>query len=118
MKSRTKKRIFKIGMQPHWHVRLPAGIFLQTTAVSVQAATNSMPGIEHHCQGQFHRETLPHSGVDGQQRKCRNRILCIPGQEPFVKLYTYTAADGNVIHFSTLEEGLSQLPKRNEKNLP
>lgn len=45
MKSRRKKRIFK-GAAATLACVAAAGIFLQTTAVSVQAATNSLPGID------------------------------------------------------------------------
>lgn len=113
MKSRTKKRIFKIAAAA-LACAAAAGIFLQTTAVSVQAATNSMPGIDIIVNGNSIEKPFRILELTDSSENAEIGYY-VSGQEPFVKLYTYTAADGNVIHFSTLEEGLSQLPEKERK---
>ena len=113
MKSRTKKRIFKIAAAA-LACAAAAGIFLQTTAVSVQAATNSMPGIDIIVKGNSIEKPFRILELTDSSENAEIGYY-VSGQEPFVKLYTYTAADGNVIHFSTLEEGLSQLPEKERK---
>ncbi len=113
MKSRTKKRIFK-GTAAVLACAAAVGIFLQTTAVSVQAATNSMPGIDIIVNGNSSEK--PFRILELVDNSDNAEIgYYISGQEPSVKLYTYTDNNGNKIHFSTLEEGLSQLPEKERK---
>ena len=113
MKNRMKKRIFK-GTAAVLTCVAAAGIFFQTTAVSVQAATNSMPGIDIIVNGNSSEKPFRILELTDNSENAEIGYY-VSGQEPYVKLYSYTDADGNVIHFSTLEEGLSQLPEKERK---
>ena len=95
---------------------LGVGALLQTS-VSVQASSAMMPGIE---------EIVSEASAD-KQFKILEIVdntqdaeigYYVSGQEPYIKLYsyTYTYKDENnteqeeTIHFQTLEEGLEKLP--------
>jgi len=108
-----RKRIFKITAAA-LACAAAAGIFLQTTAVSVQAATNSMPGIDIIVNGNSSEKPFRILELVDNSDKAEIGYY-VSGQEPSVKLYSYTDTAGNVIHFSTLEEGLSQLPEKERK---
>ena len=112
MKSRTRKRIFR-GAAAALACVAAAGIFLQST-MSVEAAANSMPGIDIIVNGNSSEKPFRILELVDSSDKAEIGYY-VSGQEPNVKLYTYTDSDGNTIHFSTLEEGLSQLPEKKRK---
>ena len=112
MKSRTRKKIFK-GAAAALACVAAAGIFLQTT-MSVEAAANSLPGIDIIVNGNSSEKPFRILELVDNSENAEIGYY-VSGQEPTVKLYTYTDADGNQIHFSTFEEGLSQLPEEERK---
>ena len=113
MKHRTRKRILK-GAAAALACAAAVGIFLQST-VSVQAAANSLPGIDIIVNGNSSEKPFRILELTDNSENAEIGYY-ISGQEPSVKLYssTYTDENGNTetLHFSTLEEGLKRLPEK------
>ena len=91
---------------------LGIGALLQTS-VSVQASSAMMPGIEQivsdnsDSKNPFKILEIVDSTEDAEIG------YYISGQEPYIKLYTYSyEQDGEqkAIHFSSLQDGLEKLP--------
>ena len=89
------------------------GAILQTS-LSVEASTAKMPGIETIVKE--NTGTKPFRILELVNNSADAEIgYYVSGQEPSVKLYSYTYTDTEgaeqTIHFSTLEEGLARLPE-------
>lgn len=116
MKHRTRKRILK-GAAAALACAAAVGIFLQST-VSVQAAANSLPGIDIIVNGNSSEKPFRILELTDNSENAEIGYY-ISGQEPSVKLYSYTYTDENgnteTLHFSTLEEGLKRLPEKERK---
>lgn len=82
------------------------------TSVSVQASSAMMPGIETIVSETSQAEPFRILEIVDDTKDAEIGYY-VSGQEPYIKLYEYTPAGGSQpIHFSSLEEGLSQLPTR------
>lgn len=97
---------------------LGAGAFLGTS-LSVQASAVMMPGIETIVGETSQQEPFRILEIVDDKKEAELGWY-VSGQEPYVKLYTYTYKEKNdqgqeeekTLRFSTLEEGLSMLPTK------
>ena len=112
MKDKCRKKIFGAAAV------LLAGAFgvgaVLQTSLSVEASTPKMPGIETIVKE--NTGTKPFRILELVNDSADAEIgYYVSGQEPSVKLYSYTCTDENgeeqTIHFSTFEEGLARLPE-------
>lgn len=105
------KKIFISGVAVTVAGVLGVGALLHTS-VSVQASSAMMPGIETIVSETSQAEPFRILEIVDDTKDAEIGYY-VSGQEPYIKLYEYTPDDGSQpIHFSSLEEGLSQLPTR------
>lgn len=105
------KKIFISGVAVTVAGVLGVGALLHTS-VSVQASSAMMPGIETIVSETSKAEPFRILEIVDDTKDAEIGYY-VSGQEPYIKLYEYTPDDGSQpIHFSSLEEGLSQLPTR------
>ena len=105
------KKIFISGVAVTVAGVLGVGALLHTS-VSVQASSAMMPGIETIVNETSQAEPFQILEIVDDTKDAEIGYY-VSGQEPYIKLYEYTPDDGSQpIHFSSLEEGLSQLPTR------
>ena len=113
MKSKHRK-IFVSGAAVATAGALGVGILLQTV-LSVQASSDMMPGIETIISENTEEEPFRILELVGNSEDAEIGYY-ISGQEPSLKLYEYqyTDSDGvtQKVHFSSVEEALSQLPEK------
>lgn len=113
MKIRHKK-IIASGIAVALVGSLGIGALLETS-VSVQASLAMMPGIEEIVNETSQKKPFRILEIVDSEDEAEIGYY-VSGQEPYIKLYKYTAENGSVLHFSSLEDGLSKLPaeKRRE----
>ena len=94
-----------------------AGVFWQGS-LSAAASAAMMPGIEtivseNTEEKPFRILELVDNSADAELG------WLVKGQEPYIKLYSYTYTDGEgntqTVHFNSLEEGLQRLPAEQRK---
>lgn len=84
---------------------------LLTSHLSVQASPEMMPGIETIVEETSQEAPFRILEIV-DDKKDAEMGWYVSGQEPYIKLYSYTDKDGQVMTFSTLEEGLAKLPTK------
>ena len=84
---------------------------LLTSHLTVQASPEMMPGIETIVEETSQEAPFRILEIV-DDKKDAEMGWYVSGQEPYIKLYSYTDKDGQVMTFSTLEEGLAKLPTK------
>ena len=106
------KKTFLSGVAVTLAGVLGIGALLQS-GISVQASPAMMPGIEQIIKDKGNTEPFRILEIVDNKKDAEIGWY-VSGQEPYIKLYEYKVKDKDgkdvVIHFSSLEEGLSKLP--------